>query len=140
MKRIAIAIGALAALAMLRDPSWAGGVASGLRAWEEDPPGMRFRWSAGRASFFIPSEAATMVLPLRTEFAGPAGSPVEVQVFSDGRWVAAVQLPELHVWVRTVLPVRARTTRRYRRIDLHVNRVVPPFMLGVMVGEVEVKP
>ena len=137
MKRIVIAAAVVGALIVLRDPPWAGAVSSGFRSWEDDGTGTRFRWTAGRASFFVPADAARVTVPLRTLFAGPAGSPTEVQISSDDRWLATVRLPELGVWVKTTLPIGARTNRRYRRIDLRVNRVVPPFMLGVTVGEVE---
>src|SRR6185369_3544251 len=49
MKRTSFLIAAgvaimLTALAVyLRDPPWAGSITSGMRAWEEDPPGTRFR-------------------------------------------------------------------------------------------------
>jgi hypothetical protein len=136
MKRVMMAALLLTAIAVLRDPPWAGAVASGFRTWEEDPPGTRFRWTAGRASFFVPADAISMTLPLRTAFTGPGGSPMEVEIRSDDRWLATVRLPTLDKWVEETLPLGGRTTRRYRRIDLRVNRVVPPYMLGVMVGEV----
>ena len=139
MRRIAVLVALAAALAMLRDPAWAGRISSGFRSWEEDPPGTRFRWTAGRASFFVPADAPAIALPLRTEFGGPNGGPTEVEVRSDGRYLATVRLPEQHVWVMTTLPIGGHTNRRYRRIDLRVNRVVPPFMLGVMVGEIELR-
>ena len=137
MKRVILAAVVVGALMVLRDPPWAGRIASGFRAWEEDPQGVRFRWTAGRASFFVPADATTMTVRLRTAFTGPPGSPTEVQILSDGRWLATVRLPDLDVWVKTTLPIGERTRRRYRRIDLRVNRVVPPFMLGVMVGEAQ---
>ncbi len=137
MRRVVVAVAIVAALLLLRDPPWADRLSSGLRAWEEDPPGTRFRWTAGRASFFVPSDATSMTVPLRTEFPGPGGGPTEVQLFADGRWLETVRLPVRHVWVRAQVPLGGRASRRYRRIDVRVNRVVPPFMLGVMVGEVE---
>ena len=78
-----------------------------------------------------------MTLPLRTEFPGPNGGSTDVEIRSDDRLLATVRLTVAHVWVKTTLPIGGRTARRYRRIDLRVNRVVPPFMLGVMVGEAE---
>jgi len=137
MKRLLVAFTVAGALIVLRDPPWAGVISSGFRSWEHDLSATQFRWTAGRASFFVPSNATSLTVPLRTLFAGPAGSPTEVQISSDDRWLATVQLRELGVWVKTTLPMGGRTTRRFRRIDLRVNRVVPPFMLGVMVGEIE---
>jgi len=128
----------LLALGYLRDPPWLGQVTSGMRAWEEDPPGTRFRWTTGRASFFVPSSAIAMTLPLRAVFPGPNGRPVTVSVSIDDRWLANIDLPRPDAWVRTVLPLpRLATTRRFRRIDLHVNRTaVGVFILGVMTGEI----
>ena len=127
--------GAGGALLYLRDPSWVGGISSGLRPWEEDPPGTRFRWTAGRAAFFVPARAAAITVPLRSVFAGP----VDVEILADDRWLTTVRLVDPAAWVQTTLPMGGRQTRRrYRRIDLRVSRVVPPFMLGVMVGEVRI--
>jgi len=119
----------------LRDPAWIGGVTSGCRPWEEDPPGTRFHWTAGRASFFIPSDASAMTLPLRAVFPGAGGAPVTVDIGVDDRYLATIELRDPTEWVRPSLPVARATSRRHRRVDLHVSRVVPPFMLGVMVGE-----
>lgn len=126
-------VAVVAALVYLRDPAWVGGLTSGMRPWEQDPPGTAFRWTEGRATFFVPANAAAMTLPLRSVFAGR----VSVAVFADDRWLATIQLSDPDAWVRTPLPLRTRPSRRrYRRIDLRVSRVVPPFMLGVMVGQV----
>ncbi len=137
MKRLIAVVAIVGAVAYLRDPSWIGAVTSGLRPWEEDPPGTRFRWTAGRASFFVPSDATSLTIPLRSVFPARLGGASAVQILADGRWLATVRLDDPTAWVKTTLPIGGRTTRRYRRIDLRVDRVVPPFMLGVMVGEVE---
>jgi hypothetical protein len=61
-----------------------------------------------------------------------------VRVSVDDRWLADVELPDPSAWVRPVLPLPRRATgRRFRRVDLHVNRtIVGPFVLGVMTGEI----
>ena len=135
--RVVLALLIVGAAVVLHDPPWTPRVTSGLRGWEEDPPGTRFRWTNGRASFFIPSDAQTMTLPLRAVFPGPNGTPVHVDVSVDDRFLTTIDLADPGAWVRTELPLGRRTARRYRRVDLRVSRVVPPFMLGVMVGEVE---
>jgi len=125
------------ALAYLREPPWTEAVTSGLRPWEEDPPGTPFRWTSGRATFFGPAAAASMTLPLRAVFPGPAAAAVTVDVRVDDRWLATIALPDPGSWVVSTLPLGRRAGgRRYRRIDLRVSRVVPPFMLGVMTGRV----
>ena len=127
-------------MAYLHDPPWAGQITSGMRDWEEDPPGMRFRWTAGRASFFVPANATSMTLPLRAVFPGKDGNPVVVRVSVDDRWLADVALPDSSAWVRPTLPLPRRGTRRFRRIDLHINRaVVGAFVLGVMTGEISLQ-
>ena len=55
---------AVAALVYLYDPPWIGRVTSGLLAWEEDPPGTFFRWTAGRATFFVPSSVSEGRMPV----------------------------------------------------------------------------
>jgi hypothetical protein len=134
----AAALVLLAAAIHLHDPAWAGRVTSGLTSWQEDPPGTRFRWTAGRASFFVPSTATSMTLPLRAVFPGPAGGPTTVDVRVDDRFLATISLADPGAWIRTQLPLGRPKRRRFRRVDLTVNRVVPPFALGVMVGEIAV--
>jgi hypothetical protein len=137
---VVVALALAGALAYLYDPPWIGGVTSGLRPWEEDPPGTPFRWTMGRGTFFVPSNAATMTLPLRALFPGPNGTPVTVEIRVDGRLLASVDLTEPDAWVRKTLPLNRYTgRRRFRRVDLHVSRVVPPFNLGVMTGAVEMR-
>ena len=138
-RRAWIAAAALAlggALAYLREPPWTEAVTSGLRPWEEDLPGTPFRWTFGRATFFAPASAASMTLPLRAVFPGPDGALVTVDVRVDDRWLATIALPDPASWVESTLPLGRRAGRRYRRVDLRVSRVVPPFMLGVMTGGV----
>ena len=139
---VACAVCALLVLggAYLRDPPWAGQITSGLRAWEDDPrQGGRFRWTAGRASFFVPRDATVMTLPLRAVFPGPNGGPVTVSVSVDDRWLTDIELRQPDQWVRTSLPLPRKTpSRRFRRIDLHVSRTaVGVFILGVQTGEIE---
>jgi hypothetical protein len=124
------------AAAYLHDPPWAGDVSSGMRDWEEDPPGTRWRWTSGYGSFFVPSDATAMSMPLRGAFPGR----VYVDVSVDDRWLARIVLSDPDRWQRTRLPLSRRDIhRRFRRIDLRVSRVVQPFNLGVQVGEVELE-
>jgi hypothetical protein len=126
--------------AYLRDPPWVGQITSGMREWETElRRGTRFRWTTGRASFFVPSEAKFMTLPLRPGFPAPDGGPVTVSISVDGRWLADVELRQPQEWVRTSLPLpQKEASRRFRRIDLHVSRtIVGPFIFGVQTGEIE---
>jgi len=127
---------AVGAAIYLHDPPWAGEITSGLRDWEEDPPGTRFRWTSGHSSLFIPSSATAMTLPLRAVFPGV----VTVEVSVDDRRLATIRLSDPDAWVRTPLPVpRTRSGRRYRRLDLRVSRTTPDYNLGVELGPLELQ-
>jgi hypothetical protein len=140
IKTAASGLAVVAVMVYLHDPPWSGGVTSGLRPWEQDPPGTFFRWTAGRATFFVPSGATTMTVPLRAVFPGPNGTPVKVEMRDDGRLLATIELSDPDAWIRTTVPLKHyEGRRRFRRIDLRISRVVPPFALGVMTGEVEVR-
>ena len=134
---LAGALAVVAALAYLHDPPWMEGVTSGLRPWEQDPPGTLFRWTMGRATFYVPANVSTMTVPMRSMFPGPNDAPVQVELRDDGRLLGTVELARTDVWVRQTLPLKPYAgKRRVRRIDLRVSRVVQPFNLGVMTGEV----
>jgi hypothetical protein len=124
------AIAAIAALAYLYDPPWADHATSGMEAWSENPPGTFFRWTAGRASFFIPGSARALLLPMQSPI---FGRTVTVEVRVDDRFLATIRLTHPGVWVRQELPLgRQRTRRRYRRVDLRVDGVIGR---GIMTGQ-----
>jgi hypothetical protein len=122
----------------LYDPPWVGGLTSGLRDWEEDPPGTRFRWTAGHASFYIPSDATEMTLPMRAPVPSPDGRPVIVRVSVDDRALTEIVITDPRAWVAPRLPLPRRATRRrYRRVDLQVSRTQEYLNLGVQLGEAQ---
>jgi hypothetical protein len=126
----------VAALGYLYDPPWAARVTSGLQPWEENPPGTFFRWTAGRASFFVPATATSIMVPLRSVFPGPGGAPVSVEIRADDRFLTAIVLADPQAWVRTELPLGRRPRHRsFRRIDLKVSRVVGERRFGVITGQ-----
>ena len=137
MSRVHLAAGlvfAVAAAIYLRDPTWLGGVTSGLGD-RQGPSGARFRWTTGHASFFVPSDATALTLPLKST----QDRAVTVDVSVDDRWLATIELANPSVWVVSPLPMpRKSTSRRVRRIDLRVNRTLGPFNQGVQLGEVTV--
>ncbi len=82
-----------------------------------------------------------MTLPLRAVFPGPNGTPVKVEMRDDGA-VARDDRAERpgRVDPPTAVPLKHYDgRRRFRRIDLSVSRVVPPFTLGVMTGRVTLR-
>jgi hypothetical protein len=132
---IVAGIALVAALAYLRDPPWLANVTSGMREWDYSDPRMVFRWTAGRASLFIPSDAKAVMIPLRSGIPGPLTGEVPVEIRVDGRFLATITLTDPMEWVRKELPLGNRVThRRFRRIDLHVPRAVGQGNLGVMTG------
>jgi len=132
----AVVVSLCGCLGYLYDPPWIARITAGMRDWEEDPPGTRFRWTTGRSSFYIPSSASEMTLPLRALFPLTDGKPVVVSMAIDDRWVATVELKDPAEWSRPAIPLPKRTSRRhYRRVELRVSRVVGFYNLGVQVGE-----
>jgi hypothetical protein len=136
---IALALAGVAALGWyLYDPPWIGGVTSGFGRWQNDGEGRRFRWTLGRAAFYVPREATSLKLPLRAAFPAPSAGAVRVSISVDDRQLTETTLDNPDAWVTTAVPLPARgTRRRFRRIDLHISRTVGDDMRGVQVGEVE---
>lgn len=130
----ALALGAV--LAYVHDPPWLGRVTSGFGSWERDPSGTRFRWTGGRASFFIPADAKSVEVPLRALFLASDARPFIIDVAVDDRRVAQVVLSDERWTSAKVRVPTSRTRRRFRRVDLHVNRTWSDRSLGVQVGEV----
>ncbi len=130
-----------AALAYLYDPPWIERITSGLRGWEENPPGTRYRWTNGHAAFFVPSDATSITVPLRAGLSSPDGGPVSVTLSVDDRWLASLELVDPDAWVRPTFPLpRNHGWRRHRRVDIRVSRTLASFNLGVQLGEVELQP
>jgi len=121
----------------LYDPPWVGQETSGFSRWQDDGAGRRFRWTLGRATFYVPREATSLTLPMRAAFPGPLGAAVRVSIAVDDRQLAEMTLEKPEAWVTPQLPLPARMTRRhFRRVDLHVSRTVGDEMRGIQVGEI----
>jgi hypothetical protein len=136
MRRAAIAalLAAVAATAWyLHDPPWLIDQRTGLRAPEQAPDGVVFRWSGGHASFFVPSDARTVRLPLATTFDAHGTAPMIVTVFVDGVRAARVLLSDER-WRMVAVDLPPRGWRRLRRIDVRTS-VVREDNHGVKVGE-----
>lgn len=123
----------VAALLYLRDPPWLIHVTSGFGPWMEEDDGTRFRWTAGRASFFIPSDVRELRLPIRSVKDTPGDWPITVTITADDRVVERVRLEDER-WQELRIGVPGTSARRVRRIDLHLDRVRRG-QRGVLVGE-----
>jgi hypothetical protein len=132
-----------AAAVYLHDPPWVGELTHGFRPWATDGRGERFRWTTGRGSFFVPSDATSMTLKFRSHKPFPP-NPITVEVSVDDRRLTTITLPkplrtDPDEWVVALLPLPRRpTSRHFRRVDVRVRHWLDGFYLGVHMGEVVV--
>jgi hypothetical protein len=105
----------------LRDPPWLLSLSSGIRGWETDSMGARVRWTSGHGSFFVPADARSIELPLRTTFDHPDDWPITVTVAIDDRPADRIVLENAN-WHRVTLIMPPRGTRKVRRIDIRADR------------------
>ena len=139
----ALAIGAAVGAAIyLHDPPWVNADLSfGFRPWAIDGSGERFRWTMGRGSFFVPSDATAMTLKVRSHKPFPP-NPIAIDVRVDDRPLTVMMLPsplepDPDRWVVSRIPLpRGHTSRRFRRVDLRVRHWMEGYHLGVHLGEI----
>lgn len=124
------------ALAYLRDPAWLLQTASGMRNWERADDGTRYRWAGAHASFFVPSSARSIDIPLRTTFDSPADWPIVITVTLDDRPVDRLVLQSA-AWRHSVIHLPAPGSRRVRRIDIRADRTRDENR-AVQVGEMDI--
>jgi hypothetical protein len=138
MRLAAVAIVALA-LAYLRDPSWLGGLTSGFTDWDRDEQGAAFRWTTGHSSFFVPSDATTVAIPVRAVFSAGDRRPVVVRIALNDRPAAEALLTN-GGWTRVQVACAGVPThgRRHMRVDLRVSRAWTDDRLTVQVGAITV--
>lgn len=120
----------------LRDPPWLIDQTTGLRAPRRAPDGTVFRWSGGHASFFVPSDASAIRIPVATTFEAGGAEPMVVTGFVDDRRAGRVLLTH-EGWQTLTLPLPPRGSRRVRRIDIRTS-IVRDDNHGVRIGEVQV--
>ena len=112
---------AVAALAYLRDPPWLISVSSGLRPWQMDASGRRYRWMGGHASFFVPADARLIAIPLRTSFDRAGDPPIIVSITIDDRPAERIILTDPQ-WQLSTIRLPPKGSRRVRRVDMRVDR------------------
>ena len=128
---------ALSALIYLRDPSWLLSTTSGMRGWEADANGTRFRWMGGHASLFVPSSAHAIEVPLRTTFDQSGDWPITVSVSIDDRPADQLVLADAN-WHSIVVQMPSPGSRKVRRIDIRLDRTRDDNR-GAAVGEVGIR-
>jgi len=125
----------VAALAYLRDPPWLIGIESGFRGWQNGEGRVRYRWTDGHASFFVPASAPSITIPARVTFDSRDDPPVLVSIAIDDRPADAFELRDDR-WLTRRLVMPPAGTRRVRRIDIRVDRLRSGNR-GIQLGEVE---
>lgn len=75
----------------------------------------------GHASFFVPADARSIEIPVRTTFERPDDWPITVSVSIDDRPASRIVLTDGE-WRRVLLTMPPRGSRRVRRIDLQMDR------------------
>ena len=133
----ALAMALCVALIYLRDPPWLLSTTSGMRGWEADANGPRFRWMGGHASLFVPSSAHAIEIPLRTTFDQSSDWPMTVTVSIDDRRAQQLVLADA-IWHSIVLRMPPPGSRKVRRIDIRVDRTRDDNR-GAAVGEVAIR-
>ena len=133
-----VAVALLAALGYLRDPPWLINQTTGLRNWEQRAGEPRYRWSGGHASFFVPSNAASVEVPVSTTFDGRDARPMMVTISIDDVVAARAVLTDA-AWKRVAVQLPPPGHRRVRRVDIRTS-VTREDNHGVRVGEVTVIP
>jgi hypothetical protein len=127
-----VAVGSI--LAYLRDPAWLAHVESGFHGWRTGPDGVRYRWTTGHASFFVPSSAARLTIPVRVTFDQPGDQPVRVRIAVDDRPADEFELRDDR-WTSRRIVLPAPGSRQRRRIDIRVDRLRADNR-GVQLGDI----
>jgi O-antigen ligase len=91
----------------------------GFSRWQREPDGQRYRWAGGRSTFFVPSAAHSVRIPLATGTEGP--DPLEVRIFLNGREANRIVLERSNEWRSVYLPLTRRVPEPFSRIDLEAG-------------------
>lgn len=119
LRRLALVLVAVVTLWWLHDPGWVAGYGHGIHG---------DGWTGGRASFFVPSDRDVVTF----EVAGHDQFTMQVSLYVDGRLVDRFSLGE-H-WRPVTLPTGlVETSRRHRRVDIHVARTWGPHRKGIRI-------
>jgi len=117
-----LAVALIAVFAYLRDPPWLMHVTSGLGEWQTDERGDPYRWTQGRASFFVPARAGAVALTVRALKDTPTDWPINVTLSVDSRPARLVPLPD-EEWQTVTVDLPPPGGRDVRRIDIHLDRM-----------------
>jgi hypothetical protein len=127
---------AAALLLYLRDPAWLIDTDFGFFDWERNRAGQRLRWMGSHSSFFVPSDAKFVTIPLHALFLTDDRSPFVIRIEVNDRPATQVILRD-DEWQSVRLPIvlPERWSRKVARIDLRANRTWSERAISVQVGE-----
>jgi len=134
---LAAVVGLAAGLWYLRDPAWLADQTTGLRGWQRGADGGAYRWSGGHASFFVPSDAKQIRIPVSTTFdarQARGDEPMLVTVAIDDERAGRVLLADTRTQ-DVVVDLPPKGSRRVRRVDVRTN-VTRDGNFGVRIGAV----
>lgn len=117
LTRVVLVLVTIVTLGWLRDPAWVGTYQHGIHG---------DGWTGGRASVFVPSHEDTVSF----DVAGHSAFTTQVSFYIDGRLVDRFILGD--DWRMITLPTgQFETSRRHRRVDIHVARTWGPDRKGI---------
>ena len=116
----AVVLALAAGIWYLRDPPWLMSYTYGLRPWQRAEDGTTFRWSAAHSSFFVPSDAGVVLLPVSTTFDADGDQPMLVTVAIDDIRASRVVLEEAQ-WKYITLTLPKPGSRRVTRVDIRAS-------------------
>jgi hypothetical protein len=76
---------------------------------------------SGHASFFVPSDAGVVEIPLRATFPSPADWPITATISIDDRIADRIVFTD-EAWKTSVLRLPPPARRRVLRIDIRADR------------------
>lgn len=95
-------------------------VGIGLSRWQHDPGGQRYRFAGAHATFYVPTDAHSVTIPLQN--AAADRRTVEVQVLVEGKEVNRILLPADDQWRPLRVPLMRKPDTAYTRFDLVTYR------------------
>ncbi len=123
-----------ATLAYLRDPPWLARMTSGMRPWATAADGTRYRWAGSHASFFVPSTATLVRIPMRATFDAAGDWPITATISIDDRAADRLTMHDDR-WRTIELRLPPGGSRKHRRIDISLDRTRHDNH-GVQLGEI----
>jgi hypothetical protein len=124
-------------LAYLRDPPWLATMTSGMRPWTTAADGVRYRWVGSHSSFFVPSTATAVSIPMRATFDTPGEWPITATISIDDRPADQVTMRDER-WRIIEFRLPRGSSRRHRRIDIRLDRTRHDNH-GVQIGEIQTR-